>query len=66
MSKDLNDLSLLLDYEVPIPVIESSRGPSPLKRITEGLNHLRFDGEPTPIVSLPRQWATDKCVFANE
>lgn len=66
MSTDLNDLSLLLDYRVPIAVIESFRGHGPLKRITEGLNHLRFDGEPTPIISLLRQRATDKCVFTNE
>ncbi len=56
MSTNLNDLSLFLD----------SKGNGLLKRITEGLNHLRFDGETASMFSALRQWATDRCVFANE
>ncbi|MBT3625646.1 MAG: hypothetical protein HN526_16250 [Gammaproteobacteria bacterium] len=66
MSTDLNDLSLLLDAEVPIPVSESSREQGATKRKTDGLNHLGFDGEPAIMVSPLRPRATDKCVFANE
>ena len=46
MSTDLDDLGLLLDSKVPIPVIKSSRKPGVLEMITQGLNRLGFNKEP--------------------
>ena len=52
MSTDLDDLGLLLDSKVPIPVIESSRKPGVLEMITQGLNRLGFNKEPESMDSL--------------
>ena len=52
MSTDLDDLGLLLDSKVPIPVIKSSRKPRVLEMITQGLNRLGFNKEPESMDSL--------------
>ena len=52
MTTDLNELGLLLDSKVPIPVIKSSRKPRVLEMITQGLNRLGFNKEPESMDSL--------------
>ena len=59
MSTDLNDLGLLLDTKVPMPVIESSRKPGVLEMIAEGLNRPGFSEEPESMDSLDAAQALD-------